>query len=237
MVDFEAIIIVATAFLLGLGHSLDPDHVVAVSTLLCKSPSLRKSIVSATAWGAGHSAVLLVVGLLVLGLRIVIPNSVVQIFEVAAAVMLIALGIYVIRPIVVYRLHQHEHRSGQEAHTHTHPHVHSHGHSHIHDHEDSGHIHKSALTGVLQGLAGSAAIMLVALTTVTSWELGLIYILIFGAGVILGMVGIACLISSLLSYTANRIEGIHEKITAVTGTISISFGIFIITQILLNRPI
>jgi len=76
--------------------------------------------------------------------------------------------------------------------------------------------------------------MLVALTTVSSWELGIIFILVFGAGVILGMVGIACLISSLLNYTASRLEGIHEKITAVTGIISISFGIYLITQVLLT---
>jgi sulfite exporter TauE/SafE len=224
MVDIASILIVATAFVLGLGHSLDPDHVVAVSTLLCNSTSLRKSVVSATAWGAGHSAVLLVAGLLVLGLRIVIPESVVQLFEFAAAIMLIVLGILVIKPFAAHKLHPHEHEaasvqtiSAMEPHSH-----------------DHFHIHKSALTGILQGLAGSAAIMLVTLTTVSSMELGLAFILVFGAGVILGMVGIACLISSILNYTAARLENVHEKIGAVTGTISIGLGIFIITQVLLH---
>ena len=85
MVDFASVIVVTTAFVLGLGHSLDPDHVIAVSTLLCNSTNLRKSVVSAALWGAGHSAVLLVVGLLVLGLRVVIPESVVQLLELVAA--------------------------------------------------------------------------------------------------------------------------------------------------------
>ena len=227
MVDIAAVLTVATAFILGLGHSLDPDHVVAVSTLLCNSTSLRKSIVSATAWGVGHSAVLLIVGLLVLGLRIVIPESVVNLLELAAATMLIALGILVIRPLVTHWRHPHEQGENHETHTHESAETHNHPHDH-------SHIHRFALTGVVQGVAGSAAIMLVALTTVSSWELGIIFILVFGAGVILGMVGIACLISSLLNYTASRLEGIHEKITAVTGIISISFGIYLITQVLLT---
>ena len=230
MADAAAILIVATGFVLGLGHSLDPDHVVAVSTLLCKSPSLRKSIVSATAWGAGHSAVLLVVGLLVLGLRIVIPESVVQLFEFAAGIMLFVLGILVVKPLLTHKLLMHQHE--KIANTQTPASSDS-----TNKTQDHSHVHKSALTGVLQGLAGSAAIMLVTLTTVNSFELGLIFILVFGVGVILGMVSIACLISSLLHYTAVHLEKVHEKIMAVTGTISIGFGIFIIIQVLLHYHI
>jgi ABC-type nickel/cobalt efflux system permease component RcnA len=230
MVDVSSILTIATAFVLGLGHSLDPDHIVAVSTLLCNSTSLRKSVVSATLWGVGHSAVLLIVGLLVLGLRIVIPDSVVQLLELAAATMLIGLGILVIRPLLSH-WRRHEHKENGETHTFEHSAMHSHPHSHTHDHS---HLHKSALTGIVQGLAGSAAIMLVTLATVNSLELGIVFIFVFGGGVILGMVGIACLINSLLNYTAARLEGMHEKIVAVTGMISVSFGVFIIVQTLLN---
>jgi cytochrome c biogenesis protein CcdA len=225
MVDVASFLIVVTAFVLGLGHSLDPDHVVAVSTLICKNTSLRKSVASATAWGAGHSAILLVVGLLVLGLRVAIPESVVQLFELTAGIMLIALGILVLRPLLTHKLRHRELQEEANSQTPTSLDAPSHGHLHV---------HKSALTGVLQGLAGSAAIMLVTLTTVNSLELGLVFILVFGAGVILGMVSIACLISSLLNYTASRIEKVHEKIGAITGTISIGFGVFIITQILIQ---
>ena len=231
MVDVASILTVATAFVLGLGHSLDPDHIVAVSTLLCSSTSLRKSVASATLWGVGHSAVLLVVGLLVLGLRIAIPESVVQLLELGAASMLIVLGILVIRPLLSHRLHPHRHKENGEVRIIEQKKIHSHPHVHTHDHS---HLHKSALTGIVQGLAGSAAIMLVTLATVNSLELGIVFIFVFGGGVILGMVGIACLINSLLNYTAARLEGMHEKIVAVTGIISISFGIFIFVQTLLN---
>src|SRR5665647_606605 len=98
--DLSIIFILLTGLGLGLGHSLDPDHVVAVSTLVCNNKSLRKSIASATVWGIGHSAVLLVIGLLVLTLSVVIPQSVLKVFDCAAGVLLIILGVMVVRPLI-----------------------------------------------------------------------------------------------------------------------------------------
>ena len=77
--DMSIIFILMTGLGLGFAHSLDPDHVVAVSTLLCNNKSLRKSITSATIWGISHSAVLFMIGLLVLTLSVVIPQSYTQI--------------------------------------------------------------------------------------------------------------------------------------------------------------
>ena len=224
MFDVELMLLVATGFGLGLAHALDSDHVIAVSTILCNSPSLRKSIVSATAWGTGHSAALLIVGLLVLAFRVVIPESIMSLLELPAGVALIILGIFLIRSLV---------KNNASAHQHTHPHIHldGNGKSYVHTH---AHLHKSAFTGILQGLGGSAAVMLVTLATVPSAELGFVFILIFGVGVILGMVSIACLISSLLTLTASRLKKVHEKIVAVTGLISIGFGVFIIVQVVLQ---
>jgi cytochrome c biogenesis protein CcdA len=219
--DLTSILILLTGFGLGLGHSLDPDHVVAVSTLLCNTSSLRKSIVSATAWGAGHSVILFLVGVLVLTLRVVIPESVVAVFEFAGGVVLVILGVLVVKPLIADRMHTHRHSNQDDAITYLNKQLtdSSKGHTHL---------HKSAVTGVLQGLGGSAALMLVTLTAVSSVELGLVFILVFGAGVILGMVCIACLVSSLLAYTASHLEKVHRTIKAVTGSASIVFGILII---------
>jgi cytochrome c biogenesis protein CcdA len=223
--DLSIIFILLTGFALGLGHSMDPDHVVAVSALLCNSRSIRKSITSATVWGIGHSAVLFLVGVLVLILRVEIPQNVVNIFELAAGVMLIVLGSYVIRPLIM-------NRKNSLCFTEETKHFHN-------DHDPSpsekghAHIHKSALTGALQGLGGSAAIMLVTLTTVRSVVTGLAFIFIFGVGVILGMIGISCLVGSIMSYTASNLEKVHKIIKAITGTVSILFGIYIIMNILI----
>jgi ABC-type nickel/cobalt efflux system permease component RcnA len=237
MINAEVGILLATGLMLGLGHSLDPDHVVAVSTILCKCTSLRKSIGAAAAWGAGHTITVLVVGLLVLALSVSIPNSVLRIFDFAAGAMLVVLGALLLRPIIARKLRPRDDNSfAPSASKHFHIHAHG-GHIHIHGHShenDNSHVHKSALAGVLQGLAGSAALMLVTLATVNSVELGLIFIALFGAGVILGMVCISCAISSVLKYTATRLENVHEKISIVTACISIGFGFFLMLQVLLN---
>jgi cytochrome c biogenesis protein CcdA len=225
--DLSPILILLTGFALGLGHSFDPDHVVAVSTLLCNNTNLRKSIASATAWGTGHSIILFLVGLLILLLRVAIPDGVFTLFEFAGGIMLVILGLFVVKPLIADRIHTHQ--QGNQNYIHTHPDAHL---------TDSGKGHsllqKSAFAGVLQGLGGSAAVMLVTLTVVSSVELGLVFIFVFGVGVILGMVSIACLVNSLLAYTASRLEKVHRIIKAVTGSASIIFGVVIIAQIIVH---
>ena len=224
-------VIVAAGFMLGLGHSLDPDHVVAVSTILCKCTSLRKSIISASAWGAGHTVTVFIVGLLVLALSVSIPESVLRLFDLAAGATLVVLGAILLRPIVSQKLHIRRHQIND-------PSVRNHSHEENASHSQGrGHVHKSVFTGFLQGLAGSAALMLVTLATVNSVEIGLIFIAVFGVGVILGMVCISCAISSVLKYTANRLEKVHERIGLLTASISIGFGLFLALQVLLNLHI
>ena len=89
------------------------------------------------------------------------------------------------------------------------------------------------VTGALQGLGGSAALMLVTVSTVNSVLMGSIFIFLFGVGVILGMVGIACLVGSVMAYTASNLEKVHKIIKAVTGSASIVFGIVIIIYALI----
>ncbi len=230
--DLSTVAVLLTGLGLGFLHSLDPDHVVAVTALVCNNKSLRKSIASATVWGMGHSTVLLVAGFAVLILRIAIPESVVAIFELAAAALLLIIGIYVLRPLVIEIIHKL--RKTRIAHTHSHTHAHLHVHSleAVAEHESHKHLHKSAITGVVQGLGGTAALVLVTLTTVSTLEMGLSFMFVFGIGVILGMVGIVCLLGSLIAYTAMRSERVRKMIIAVTGSLGIAFGMGIILNIL-----
>ena len=223
--DLSVILILLTGLALGLAHSFDPDHVVAVSTLLCNNKSLRKSIVSATVWGVGHSAVLFLAGVLLLILRVAIPENVVNMFVLAAGVMLVVLGAFVIKPFILDRVRT----SGLLAQTERLP---PQNQNMTNSEKVHTHIHKSAFAGVLQGLGGSAALMLVTLTTVSSVMTGLAFILIFGAGVILGMIGISYVVGSIIAYTASNLEKVHKIIKAVTGSASIIVGIVIIVYAL-----
>lgn len=222
--DLSVILILLTGLALGLGHSLDPDHIVAVSTLVCNNRRLRKSIVSATVWGVGHSTVLFLVGLLVLILRVAIPENVVNLFEIAAGVMLVILGGFVIKPFIIDRVESSQPSVQTEK-------LSSQNRNLTNSKKGSTHIHKSAFAGALQGLGGSAALMLVVLTTVSSVVTGLAFILIFGVGVILGMISISCVVGSIIAYTASNLEKVHKIIKAITGSASILFGIFIIVSV------
>jgi ABC-type nickel/cobalt efflux system permease component RcnA len=246
--DLSALVILLTGLGLGFVHSLDADHIVAVTTLVCNNKSLRKSVTSATVWGIGHSAILLIVGLIVLILRITIPESVVNIFEFSAAVLLILLGAFVLKPLIhewnhhrqhkagIAHPHPHTHTHNHDSHEHSHPHMHILPHSHSHEagHEEGNGRHlKSAFTGVMQGLGGTAALMLVTVATVNTLPMGVGFIVIFGVGVILGMISVVCILGSFLTYTATRLENVHRIILVVTGSVSIAFGIGIILEILL----
>jgi cytochrome c biogenesis protein CcdA len=70
--------------------------------------------------------------------------------------------------------------------------------------------------------------MLVTLTTVSSVEIGLAFILVFGLGVIVSMICIGCLVGSIIAYTATNMEKVHRIIVAATGSASIVIGALII---------
>ena len=155
--DLSIIFILLTGLGLGLGHSLDPDHVVAVSALVCNNKSLRKSITSATVWGVGHSAVLLVIGMLVLTLSVVIPPAVLKLFDCAAGGLLIILGVLVVKSLITERISTNRSPPHEHTHSHTYPHSHTHEHDQQHKQEhfhSHAHLHKSAFTGALQGQRG-----------------------------------------------------------------------------------
>lgn len=220
MVEAVSPLIVGIGFLLGLEHAFDADHIVAVSAIVCNTKSFKKSLVLGTVWGLGHSVAIFLVGALVLTLSVIIPEGLTDLFEVIAGVMLVILGVYVIRGLLVERARLSHQSEGENGHQHN-------------VHAEHGHSHRSFLTGALQGLGGSAALMLVTLSTVGSATLGILFMAVFGVGVILGMLIIGTLIGGLVAFTAVRTNKINEAIRAITGSVSIGFGIFIITSILL----
>ncbi len=79
-------------FSLGLRHALDPDHLVAVTTIVSEHKSLARSSLVGTFWGLGHTASLFIIGLVVILLRSSIPDRVALWMEMGVAIMLIVLG-------------------------------------------------------------------------------------------------------------------------------------------------
>ena len=221
MVDATSPFILTVGLMLGLEHAFDVDHVVAVTNLLCNVKSFKKSLFLGTMWGLGHAATLFIAGVIVLALRVMIPEGFARLFTIIAGALLIVLGVLVLKDVIVKRTFSSS-QSMQPGIVNPQLKV-----------AEGSHAHKSLFSGVLQGLAGSAALMLVTLSTIGSPVLGIIFIGLFGLGVILGMLSCSALIGGFLALTSMRIGKVHEIIKAVTGCTGVGFGIYIILTTIL----
>jgi ABC-type nickel/cobalt efflux system permease component RcnA len=220
-------------FVLGLKHALDADHIVAVSTIVSEHRSLARSSLIGTFWGIGHTASLLMVGLLVIGLRLTIPDRVALSLEFCVAVMLIILGANLLRKSIHFKLHAHAHAhpSDDLAEQHAHLHVHAPGVHHHEAHRLLAGAKRPLLVGMMHGLAGSAALMLLVLTSIPSPLLGLAYIGVFGVGSIVGMLIMSSVIGLPFVWTARRFGRLNQGIKVTAGVFSTAFGLFLAWQI------
>lgn len=214
-------ILLGLGFILGLKHALDADHVVAVSTIVSQTKNLKKSSLAGAIWGMGHTATLFLVGLVILVFKLAIPDKLALSFEFIVGVVLVVLGVDVLRKVSEGKVHLHEHQHGDSVHTHLHSHKESPSHNYI---------HKSFVVGTIHGLAGSAALMLLVLTTVNSIFQGLLYILIFGIGSIVGMLIVSGIIA-LPFLLSSKFDNINNIVKILAGTISIVLGFTIMYEI------
>lgn len=199
--------------ILGLTHALEADHLIAVSTMLKTSKNPFKAALVGMYWGIGHTTTLFLIGLVVLVLHISIPENVSTSLEGLVGLMLILLGINALRR-KNETLHEHEHIHNGEPHTHVHT-------NHKHRH------HRSFLIGTVHGLAGSGALMVLVLSTINSVLAGVIYIIIFGIGSIIGMSMMSLLFGLPVNYS-QRFTRTNNLMHFFLGIVSICFGGFVI---------
>jgi ABC-type nickel/cobalt efflux system permease component RcnA len=231
-VDTTVAAALGLGFVLGLRHALDPDHVVAVSTIVSEQNSLARSSVVGTFWGLGHSASLFAVGLVIVLLRVSIPEHVLPWMEMPVAAMLIFLGIGAVSRAVRERsmqIHTHVHEHGDKPHSHVHVHV---GDEHNHMHRMFKIGRKPFAVGLVHGFAGSAALTLLVLAQIPSVALGLAYMAVFGIGSIGGMLIMSAMISVPFLLTARRFEVINSAIRLCAGLFSLGFGLMIAWELL-----
>ena len=222
--------ILMLGFLLGMRHALEADHIAAVATLATRSRSARQAVLQGVVWGLGHTITLFLACAAALFLEAVVPERLARGLEGAVGAMLIVLGADLLRRMWRDRIHFHVHRHGDGS-------VHLHAHSHagdagpraphqerMHEHEHSGQFPSRALyVGLMHGLAGSAALILLALTTIGSPVTGLIYVGLFGFGSICGMAVLSAAISVPLR-SARRFTRLYAGAQATVGLTTIVIG-------------
>jgi ABC-type nickel/cobalt efflux system permease component RcnA len=221
--------------LLGSKHSLDPDHVVAVSTIVSEYKNPLRSFWVGISWGLGHTTTLLIIGIVIIALRLTIPERIALLFEFAVGVMLVGLGIQVIYSFRKKKVHQHAHGHEEEAHQHFHSH--SKSPEHVPEHHNTHGIgkpflrKKSYVIGLVHGVAGSAALTLLVLASIESPIAGLAYILLFGLGSVLSMGIMTVIIGLPFVISAGRLPNLNRAIQFAVGSLSILFGGFLMYQI------
>jgi ABC-type nickel/cobalt efflux system permease component RcnA len=227
-------------FALGLKHATEADHLVAVTTIVSEQRSIWRSGLVGALWGVGHTASLLVAGILVIVLGIAIPDPLTAILEFVVALMIIFLGSRILYLTLRQRTHVHVHTHSHSGHAHTHFHFHDESDAHkiskTHDHASAVGHHRPSLSrlrplivGMVHGLAGSAVLTLLVLTEVVrdgSRFRGMAYLLVFGIGSIGGMLVMSTLISLPLVLTTRRFERIEVPMRLVVSISSIAFGLY-----------
>jgi high-affinity nickel permease len=228
MPETQLVTLLGVGFLLGLRHALDTDHLAAVSTVLAERPSLLASSAVGLYWGVGHTFTLLIVGSIVLFWGVHIPAEFEFIAESGVGVLLIMLGGMLALKLYRERWHVHSHdHDGQ-------PHVHLHSHQQQRDHHHRHWIAKSIrpfCIGMAHGLAGSAALMLMILTTTTDVATGLLSIFIFGLGSIVGMMVIGMTISLPVIWSRSISRRLFLGVQGVASLASVLVGVWMLVKL------
>lgn len=219
-------------FLIGMRHALDADHLAAVAAISTRQHSIRDTVRHGAAWGLGHTITLFLFGSTVIWLDTLVPERLAFYLEMAVGLMLIVLGADVIRRVIRQRIHYHVHR-----HSHSDAHFHAHSHAGEGAHADSTHDHKhnqrfpvrTLMIGLMHGMAGSAALILLTLDTVTSLWTGMAYMLLFGIGSMVGMAIVSMIIAIPLQASAKRLTWMHNGLQMGIGALTMLLGIAIVS--------
>ncbi|MCI0489776.1 MAG: sulfite exporter TauE/SafE family protein [Blastocatellia bacterium] len=215
----------------GLKHAVEADHVAAVTAIVSEKKSWLSSTLVGGLWGVGHTISLIVAGVMVLVLKIEISEKTAQVLEMGVAVMLIALGANAISKLLRGgKIHLHAHKHGD--HLHLHPHLHAPSEEPLaQTHHGLRLKARPLLVGMVHGMAGSAALMLIVLTTIQSASVGLVYITVFGIGSIGGMMAMSALVGLPVQLTAKRFARANLAVRFFAGAISLGFGLFMVYEI------
>ena len=232
--DMQTMTLLGAGFVFGMKHALEADHLAAVSTIVSERKSWLSSSIIGGLWGLGHTISLFVAGALVLFLKIQISDRTANNLELGVGLMLVGLGLnalWKIRQGNKLHLHQHQH----SARVHLHPHFHDQESASQHSQKEPSHHNYAVgkrpfLIGLVHGLAGSAALMLLVLSSLPTPLLGMIYIAVFGAGSIIGMMLLSSLLGLPFHLTSSRFRLANLSARVLAGIFSVGCGLLIIYE-------
>jgi ABC-type nickel/cobalt efflux system permease component RcnA len=216
-------------FLLGMRHALEADHVTAVAVLATRGKSFRQAVPLGFMWGLGHTLTLLTFGAVIVVLNTTIPQAYAQIMEALVGLMLVGLGADVLYRPIRKRIHSYVHK-------------HKDGKAHIDalekTHDTSHHRHKflrgmsarALVVGMMHGLAGSAALVLLTMQTLEPVSSRVIYIVLFGVGSMAGMAVLSAVIAVPVRYVSGSMTWTYNGLSVVLGLFTTGLGLLTIAH-------
>jgi ABC-type nickel/cobalt efflux system permease component RcnA len=233
-------LIIIAGLMIGLLHAFEPDHLSAVSTQLLRNNDNSKSskkqdlrnltIISSlrgALWGMGHTSSIILIGLLIAGLSLNIPDDFFISAEVLVGLMLITLAIFTFTNKSIFKQ------------KHVHPHTHSDGISHTHSHEHNEnhkHGHKAYLIGCVHGIAGSGSLVALFASTMNGFDMMIYFLILFGIGSIIGM-SVASGVMGLPFILLSKVNSITKYLRYTIASITFIIGLNIIITIGLDNKL
>jgi ABC-type nickel/cobalt efflux system permease component RcnA len=224
--------ILGLGFLLGMQHALEPDHIAAVSSIAARRTDVGDIARHGLTWGIGHTLTLFAFAGAAILLGHAIPETIAQPIEAAVGIMLVGLGAHVLWRLWRDRVHFHRHGHGDGT-------VHFHAHSHageITPHDRAAHTHQHAfrwrtlVVGLMHGMAGSAALLVLTVSQASSPAAGLGYVALFGVGSMIGMGALSMVIALPLAASARWLTWANRGLQGVVGLATVAIGINTIVE-------
>jgi ABC-type nickel/cobalt efflux system permease component RcnA len=195
--------------MIGLRHALEADHVAAVASIVTQKQGTAAALRHGAVWGLGHTITLFIFGTAVLLADTLIPDHMASLLECAVGFMLLYLGLDVLwrmsRKGVHFHVHQHHGKRHLHAHQHHSETAHADVSAHTHKHNNPFPV-RTLMIGIMHGMAGSAALVVLTLNVAQNFWVGVGYMLLFGIGSIAGMALLSAAISLPFSLSSKRIE-------------------------------
>jgi ABC-type nickel/cobalt efflux system permease component RcnA len=221
------LVLLGVALFLGVRHSLDPDHVVAVSTLVSEERRLWPATWLGFIWGIGHLIPIALVGLPLLILHLEIPPFFEGLVDTGVGILLILLGVTTLWRVIKERVHYDVHSHDET--------IHGHFHRPRHHHPTVKLERRQWITfgfGLVHGLAGSGAVAVLAMQASPSLEIAIFWLLIFGLGTALGMFAMTLFIAAPALTMVSKRRTIRSGIRTMAGLVSLFFGGYMLWTIL-----
>lgn len=219
MQQLPLIILLSYALYEGLFHAFEADHVLAVTNIVSQRNKIWTAMKDGIFWGLGHTSTILLIGIAMILLRVNIPENSFSYFEAAVGLMLIIVAVY--RLVVFFKNEQ----------TIIHKHYHEHGGSnkqlHVHVQTKGENLHKTAYgIGIVHGLAGSGALVVLVMTQIKSLASSLLYLLIFGFGSVIGMMFVAGIFSIPFSKKIISSKVLRAILVIFSSTLCFIYGCY-----------